>query len=37
VFTHWLSYAVMFNFTIPLMLAKWVVKTAFLFAALGIP
>ncbi|RSH94199.1 hypothetical protein EHS25_004002 [Saitozyma podzolica] len=30
-------YAVMFNFTIPLMLSKWVVKTAFLFAALGIP
>ncbi|WWC60692.1 uncharacterized protein I303_103268 [Kwoniella dejecticola CBS 10117] len=30
-------YAIMFNFTVPLMLKKWVVKTAFLFIGLGIP
>ncbi|WVW83082.1 hypothetical protein I302_105100 [Kwoniella bestiolae CBS 10118] len=30
-------YAIMFNFTVPLMLKKWVVKTAFLFSCLGIP
>ncbi|WWD10134.1 hypothetical protein V865_008268 [Kwoniella europaea PYCC6329] len=30
-------YAIMFNFTVPLMLKKWVVKTAFLFVGLGVP
>lgn len=31
------SWAILFSFTVPLMLAKWVVKTAFLFVGLGIP
>lgn len=30
-------FAVLFNFTVPLMLAIWKVKTAFLFMGLGIP
>ncbi|WWC71187.1 uncharacterized protein I206_105140 [Kwoniella pini CBS 10737] len=30
-------YAILFNFTVPLMLKVWVVKTAFLFVGLGIP
>ncbi|OCF31052.1 hypothetical protein I317_06846 [Kwoniella heveanensis CBS 569] len=30
-------YAVMFSFVVPIMLARWKVKTAFLFVALGIP
>ncbi|WWD20939.1 hypothetical protein CI109_105417 [Kwoniella shandongensis] len=30
-------YAVLFSFTVPIMLKIWVVKTAFLFVALGIP
>lgn len=30
-------YALLFSFTVPLMLAKWVVKTAFLFVCLGVP
>lgn len=36
---RWLMgrYAVMFNFTVPLMLKVWKVKTAFLFVGLGIP
>jgi MFS family permease len=30
-------FSVLFNFTVPLMLDKWVVKTAFLFVCTGIP
>jgi hypothetical protein len=32
-----IRYAVLLNFTVPLMLAKWQVKATFLFVALGIP
>jgi MFS family permease len=30
-------FAVLFSFTVPLMLKVWVVKTAFLFVGLGVP
>jgi len=30
-------WAILFSFTVPLMLKKWVVKSAFLFVGLGIP
>jgi len=31
------SWAILFSFTVPLMIKVWVVKTAFLFVGLGIP
>lgn len=31
------SWAILFAFTVPIMIKVWVVKTAFLFVGLGIP